>query len=201
MTLSPYQAPDCVGRSYNRLNKDYEPLHALSRFFLENSGPSYEVGDRKMLPFLVDMAQLFELFVAEWLKTHLPRDYMLRTQESVDIDSEGSINLRVDLVLYNALTNLPICVLDTKYKDVQHASQDDIGQVNLYAGVIDCNQAVLIYPRQLPEPLDEVIKGTRIRSVTFDISGDLEAGGQKFLQEILQDHVGKNQAEAHSFHT
>src|SRR5919199_363136 len=67
VTLQPSDPNDCSRRLYNRLNEDYQPLHALCRFFLENSGPSHERGDRTMLTFLVHMARLYELFVAEWL--------------------------------------------------------------------------------------------------------------------------------------
>jgi len=35
-------------------------LHALCRFFLENSGPAHSSGGHTCFPFLVDMAQLFE---------------------------------------------------------------------------------------------------------------------------------------------
>lgn len=43
----PFLAQDCVGRLYNRLNEDYEPLHALCRFFLDNAG-------RVMTPVIVE---------------------------------------------------------------------------------------------------------------------------------------------------
>ena len=187
VTLQPYKANDCIGRFYTRLNYDYQPLHALSRFFLENSGPSYELGERKMLPFLVDMAQLFEMFVAEWLKIHLPPEYLLKPQETIDIDQTGNINIRIDLVLYDSATNQPLCVLDTKYKSTETPSPDDIAQVNLYAAVKQCKQAILIYPENLSEPIDQVINGIRIRSITFDISGDLESGGNDFIKKIITE--------------
>lgn len=41
VTLKPIYPKNCIGRTYNRLNQDYQPLHALCRFFLENSGPSH----------------------------------------------------------------------------------------------------------------------------------------------------------------
>ena len=62
---------------YHRLNRDYEVLHALCRFFLENSGPAHSSGGHTFFPFLVDMAQLFERFVAGWLQKHLPPDKLL----------------------------------------------------------------------------------------------------------------------------
>ena len=77
VTVRPFGPLDCIGWRYNWLNADYLPLHALCRFFLESSGPTHEPGGNRMLPFLVDMARLFELFVAEWLKQHFPRTLLL----------------------------------------------------------------------------------------------------------------------------
>jgi 5-methylcytosine-specific restriction enzyme subunit McrC len=70
--LAPFSARDCVGRSYTRLNEDYAVLHALCRFFLENLGPTHELGSHQMLPFVLDMAALFERFVAAWLTVNVP---------------------------------------------------------------------------------------------------------------------------------
>lgn len=70
--LQPYTAVSCVARNYGRLNEDYRPAHALCRFFLDNSGPAHNAGKAEMTPFLVNMANLFELFVAEWLAKNLP---------------------------------------------------------------------------------------------------------------------------------
>ncbi|MGO8684204.1 MAG: McrC family protein, partial [Thermoleophilia bacterium] len=106
----PQPASACVGRLYNRLNDDYEPLHGLCRFFLEHSGPHLDTGDRAMLPFLIDMNRLFELFVAEWLRDHLPKTHGIKAQEHVEITSAGGLEFVVDLVLYDAAENRPICV-------------------------------------------------------------------------------------------
>ena len=48
-TIEPCLPCDCIKRFYNRLNQDYEPMHALCRFFLECRGPGHEAGDRKMI--------------------------------------------------------------------------------------------------------------------------------------------------------
>lgn len=37
--------------------------------------PPSPPGDRQMLPVLVDMERLFELFVVEWLKQHVSERY------------------------------------------------------------------------------------------------------------------------------
>jgi 5-methylcytosine-specific restriction endonuclease McrBC regulatory subunit McrC len=135
----------CPASTYHRLNEDYQPLHALCRFFLENTGPSHNVGNRKMLPFLVNMDRLFEQFVAEWLRIHLPPEWSIESQERVYIGDDQNWYFEVDLVMYRSDTSEPVCVLDTKYK-AHKSSSDDIAQVVAYAGSKSCKHAVLIYP-------------------------------------------------------
>ncbi len=181
----PCRPLDCMRRLYNRLNDDYQPMHALCRFFLEHRGPSHELGDHPMLPFLIDMAHLYELFVAEWLIAHLPIALKLKSQEKVDIDNRGVLHFDIDLVLYDDATSETLCVLDTKYKAPETPSTDDIAKVAAYAEVKNCNVAFLVYPTQLDEPLDVNIGEVTIRSLTFALDGDLEQAGQAFLQDLL----------------
>lgn len=190
VSLQPFNPKDCLGRLYNRLNQDYMPLHSLCRFFLENIGPSYEIGDHTMLPFLVDMASLFELFVAEWLQINLPPDYELKKQERIKIDNKGDVFFKIDIVIYNANTKEPICVLDTKYKDVTQPSADDIAQIGFNALAKNCYDAILVYPSQINHPLNEIVNHINIRSSTFSLDGDLETAGRTFLKSILKltDH-------------
>lgn len=56
-SLMPCSANDTVGRFYNRLNVDYQPLHELCRFFLDQTGPSYTLGDYSMRPFLIKLVK------------------------------------------------------------------------------------------------------------------------------------------------
>ncbi|MBI1882033.1 MAG: restriction endonuclease [Chloroflexi bacterium] len=183
VTLTPHGPQACMGRGYHRLNEDYRPLHALCRFFLDQSGPSHSLGDRTMLPFLVDMAHLYELFIAEWFKTHLPPHLDLKAQEQVDLSQSNALHFKIDLVLYERETGQARSVLDTKYK-TGSPTPDDIAQVMAYAKVKRCREAILIYPTPPTYPLDETIDGLRIRSLTFALDGDLEQAGQIFLQDL-----------------
>lgn len=90
VTLVEVSARECVGRAYHRLNQDYEPLHALCRLFLETRGPEVSLGERKSVPFLVDMDRLYERFVFEWLKRHLPRTHAVRWQEKISLSEEDA---------------------------------------------------------------------------------------------------------------
>lgn len=185
VTLSPFSARDCIGRLYNRLDDDYRPLHALCRFFLEHSGPHFESGDRTMVPFLIDMALLFERFVAEWLRVHLPPALTLRVQEDVDLTLSGDLRFRIDLVLYDSESGEPVMVLDTKYKAPDSPSTDDVGKITAYAVSKRCGEAGLIYPTALPSPI-ATIMGDRIhvRSLTYDVGGELEDAGASLLCDL-----------------
>lgn len=171
---------NCIGRLYHRLNQDYQLLHALCRFFLEQSCPSHETGEHGMLPFLVNMARLYELFVAEWLKKN-PR-VVCKSQKRVSIGKGGLLDFNIDLVLYEA--GQPKYVLDTKYKIDKKPSHADLYQIVTYAKLMDCREAILVYPHQLNQPMDLYLGDTRVRTLSFSIDGDLDQAGEKFLDDV-----------------
>ena len=103
---------------------------------------------------------------------------------------QEKISFKIDLVISNASTKQPVCVLDTKYKNAEKPSNDDIAQVNLYAGLKGCREAILVYPKQIAHPVNELVKDTRIRTVYFSLDGDLEKAGKEFLADILRTKTG-----------
>ncbi len=182
VTLQPISPKACVGRLYNRLNEDYRPLHALCRFFLESSGASHEKGDRAMLPFLVDMAKLYELFVAEWLQENPPQGFFFKKQHPVEIGQNR--HFRIDLILCHIATGEARAVLDTKYKAPDRAADTDIHQMISYAKATRCAEAFLIYPTRLKEPLNITASDIRVRSLTFSLDDDLHQAGQSLLKDL-----------------
>ncbi len=185
VTLVPQGPEACTGRLYHRLNDDYRPLHALCRFFLEHSGPHHETGDRTMVPFLVDMARLFELFVAEWLAAHLPEGLELKPQESVAIGDGDTPGFVIDLVLYDTASGTARCVMDTKYKTPTAPSTEDIAQIVAYAEARGCQDVILIYPTELPRPLDATVGSIRIRSLAYSVDTDIEQSGLDLMHNLL----------------
>jgi 5-methylcytosine-specific restriction enzyme subunit McrC len=182
-SVVPFPPAACIRRLYCRLNEDYEPLHALCRFFLEQIGPTHRLGDRRTLPFLLDMARLFELFVAEWLRAHLPASCRLAAQETVQF-AEGALTFRIDLVLYHVESQEPFCILDTKYKDPMRLSEADVHQVIAYAEAMRCEEAVLIYPSAVPAAAPVRVGGKTVRRVSFALDGDLETAGAALLASL-----------------
>ncbi len=182
--LCPCQAEECIGRNYSRLNQDYQPMHALCRFFLEHRGPGHETGDHKMMPFLVKMDRLYELFVARWLEEHLPKGFSIQSQEQVIIDYNLDIKFKIDLSIFNDKTGRCAFVMDTKYKSKQ-PSAADIQQVTAYAETKDCREAILIYPKGLGPNLSGKVGQINIRSVVFSLDGDMEEAGNRFVTDLF----------------
>ncbi|MEG4861852.1 MULTISPECIES: McrC family protein [unclassified Microcoleus] len=184
VTLKHFKSSACVDRTYHRLNQDYQLLHALCRFFLDNTGPSHEKGDREMLPFLIDMANLYEQFVAEWLKANTPTGFFVNKKHTVTHDQNYSD--KIDLILRDIETNEILYVLDTKYKNPDQVASSDRHQIVAYANAVNCKNAILIYPQDLKQPLNNKIGDIRVRSLTFSLDGDLNEAGKTFLTSLPQ---------------
>ncbi len=185
VTPQPVRPEACLGRLYHRLNQDYEPMHALCRFILEHTGPTHERGDRRSLPFLVDMARLFELFVAEWLRVRLPAGLGVTAHERVRVGEGESLQFDIDLVIHATPGRRPLAVLDTKYKAAARAATDDVSQVVTYAELMGCTEAFLVYPTVPKRPLDVAIGSIRVRSLAFPLGGDLETAGVAFRRRLM----------------
>jgi 5-methylcytosine-specific restriction enzyme subunit McrC len=99
------------------------------------------------------MANLYELFVAEWLKAQNLVGYSIEAQRDIVIDHRQNMKFRMDLVLCDGSSQQPKCIMDTKYK-IGTPSMGDIHQVIAYAEAIGCREAVLIYPVEMESPLD-----------------------------------------------
>lgn len=173
---------------YDRLNLHYQPLHALARFFVEHAGPTLQGASwLRGVPFLVSMPQLYEAFVAQWLRTHLPVPYEVDIHPSRDLGVSG-YRLVPDIVLYHSVggeNRKAVAVIDTKYKTPDRAAEADIYQATAYATEYQVNLAWLVYPHppdhNIPVPVGPNIT---VRYGCFRIDGDLNAAGEAFLEQI-----------------
>ena len=138
-----------------------------------------------MLAFLVNMAQLFEVFIAEWLTRNLPDGYELKRQERLLIESEGNRFLKIDLVIYSVEENSVFCVLDTKYK--KQVDDSDLAQITTYAVAKGVKKAFLIYPQELNRNTIYKIGDIHIRTLIFGLDGNLQENGKEFLTHLLKN--------------
>lgn len=183
VTLRPFTAQECQNRRYGRLNQDYAVMHALCRFFLEHTGPLRDKGDHAIMPFLLNMAQLYERSVANWLQAHLPAPYQVKAQESTLVGPHDELRFQIDLTLYGE-NGRPLAVLDTKYKTPDRPSQADISQVITYAKARGCQNALLIYPQALPQPLSVLVGDVQLHTIHFGLERPLDQAGSDFLQQL-----------------
>jgi 5-methylcytosine-specific restriction enzyme subunit McrC len=183
-SLTPIAASQCRGRTYTRLNQDYAPLHALCAFFLDQSGPGHTVGDQTMIPFLVDMARLYEQFVAAWIRRRLAPTHRVATQVHTPVS--GDLHFTIDLVISAGRQRW---VVDTKYKTPASGPDSaDVAQVLAYAQMQGAQQAVLVYPAPIAQPLDVTVSGVRLRTLTFALDSDLDAAGESLVTALLEKH-------------
>ena len=128
-------------------------MHGLCRFILEQAGPGIELGDRALIPFELNMPQLFQSFVAEWLRANAPPGMTIRSQYHAHIDANLEMKINMDVVICDEHSQSPIAVLDTKYKTNEQPSEADIYQIAFYARELNVDRAILVYPSPLASPL------------------------------------------------
>lgn len=178
----PQRPEDCLGRRYHRLNREYEWLHWLSYFVLSSSGPDHGPGGAPLRSFMIDMPDLFERFVTEWLRRELrpPGDYALRPRRR---HSLGRRYWFIPDVVIEDRASRPRIVLDMKYK--LQIRREDLNQVIAYATEVGCQEAVLVYPSGAQGPAQWKVGPVRVRSLVFPLDTDLNTGGKQFLAEVL----------------
>lgn len=187
--VKPFEARECIKRNYNRLNDDYQIMHGLCRFFLEHSGPGLGLGEHEFIPFLVNMPQLFESFVAKWLKEHSPEGVTFSPQYSVDIDANAPVRFRIDILVKDRYGH-NLAVMDTKYKILEPhdkaPDEPDLQQIVSYATVMNTHQAILVYPLAIASSFVGHFAHITVRSVGFDLGKDLKNAGTDFLKDIVR---------------
>jgi 5-methylcytosine-specific restriction enzyme subunit McrC len=155
---------DEAAATLDRRTHHYRPVVELAALILKGLGVTVDTTERRApgLPaFILDMNRLFERFVARLLAEYAPRRFRVTTQESRDTAYRWHDNphkwqtprLRPDLVVFDAATNGPRLVLDTKYKPLgpgRRPAPADLYQLTLYAlsfgPVHGSLPAVLLYP-------------------------------------------------------
>lgn len=97
-----------------------------------------------MLPILVDMERLFELFVVEWLVQNIPPRYQVRGQENVQLQMGQIVNIKIDITIEDLEIGETCFVLDTKYKSPDNPAAVNIEQIVAYAEAKNCKNTALV---------------------------------------------------------
>ncbi|TWT91630.1 5-methylcytosine restriction system specificity protein McrC [Neorhodopirellula pilleata] len=156
-----------IGIRYTPITESYRQVVDLSLSILAGQGiTSTSRGQRDVMGALVDMAEVWELYIYHLLRTGLP-DLRLRHtgrdqvneghlfHSSVDQTSVGG--LKPDILAYRRYENTLLGVIDAKYKLTTPSEQrpngllrEDLYQINAYVTAFSnnasCISGALVYP-------------------------------------------------------
>lgn len=183
VSLIRYDSATCLRRRYHDLTRDYEALHILAAFVIEGTGPQQAHGEHLALPFVVDMARVFEQFVAALLRrlAEAHTQYTVVAQERIRVGPQAAFIL--DFLLRDS-TGAPVVVIDTKYKNADTPDADDVAQIVAYATAARVTEAVLVYP--LPIRWSAEIGNVRLRAVGLPLDSAIEDCREIVAREFFQ---------------
>lgn len=174
---------------YDRLNAAYESIHGLCRVILQGRGAEDGAGTLPMGSLLVNMDTLFEQFVAEWLRQHLPPPWRVEAQETVRLDESGGFSIRPDLVLYHGSERR--LVADTKHQLAEgRPSVGHLYQILAYCRALRLRTGVLLYP-DLDQPGDRLVVADGANALHADgvdlrkSWAEIEEGMRRLTERLL----------------
>jgi 5-methylcytosine-specific restriction enzyme subunit McrC len=193
-----------------RLNERFEPLLNLAKLFLSQRSLHLTVGDCQTYGFTFDMNQLFEQFVANFLKQHrsdLPDwlvDCDVKSQLSGKFLAQRSISgtpifqLKPDIA-FQARDKYHL-IIDTKYKRLDigdrnlGVKQEDMYQMCTYAQRFGVDRVLLLYPQtaDISEPIRDSFKlfngetSVYVATVNFQAALTQQLQQKQLLEELHQ---------------
>lgn len=185
VSLAPSNGAAYSGRSYHRLNADYEPLHRIGRLVVECSAPELGAGPSRFLPFSLDFPSLFEVFVARSLASGLDRRWRVRPHVRRSVGAPAAFEVDVDIVIAERRTGQPVLVVDTKHKT--GLDSRDVYQAAFYAHEVGARRAVLLYSHEAPPPLRLFNGGVEVCTRGLDLSRDPVGSVARFARELAAE--------------
>jgi 5-methylcytosine-specific restriction enzyme subunit McrC len=164
---------DLLQVHFTRLNERFRLSYNLAKLFLEDGALKLAAGGQQAFAFVFDMDDLFEKFVARFIRRYREEIFPVEYREMViRIQAEGKrshlvkkvsddlelFQLKPDIMLMPALGDLPVLILDTKYKRLKlqpahlGLAENDLYQMVAYATRFNCKNVLLIYPQPLDTP-------------------------------------------------
>lgn len=132
--------------SANRLNERYHVALWLAELLLRRNAVDAAPGDVRVGGFLVDMAKVFEDFLATALGESLERHGgWIVDQDRHLFDEGGDVEIRPDLVWYRE--GKPVAVVDAKYKVEKPSGfpNADLYQMLAYCTALQLSEGHLVY--------------------------------------------------------
>jgi 5-methylcytosine-specific restriction endonuclease McrBC regulatory subunit McrC len=128
---------------YTRMNAVYQPVVNLCKTIINNDASSFEGREKKNVSYMIDVAELWELYLLRLLQRNLPPDYFVYSPNSVlgDYLLEGEMRIvRPDILIEK--DGKVVLIIDAKYKRYSqigktgtymiNVQRDDLYQMNTY---------------------------------------------------------------------
>ena len=210
VTLLPYvTAADANPTQLTRLNERYRTLLNLARLFLDGGSLQLAMGDFSTFSFIFDMNQLFESFIATFIRRHaldiLPPDlqacdYLVQSRGEnrhlAKRETKDVFRTKPDIVFRRDTNQFPL-ILDTKYKRLNSTdlrlgvNQSDFYQMHAYAHRFKCEHIILLYPQTADsKPVDECFKLAdcnkviRVATVNLQVNLARKSGRDMMVNEL-----------------
>ena len=200
---------DADPKQLTRLNEHYRPLLNLAQLFLDGGSLQMAAGDLTSFSFVFDMNELFESFVASFIRRNasaiLPAelqacDYLVQSRgENRHLairETKNVFRTKPDIVFRQG-EQFPL-IIDTKYKRLNVADlrlgvdQSDFYQMHAYSHRYECDHILLLYPQtaETLKPLNEVFrladckKVIRVATVNLQIDLSRKHGRDTLASEL-----------------
>ena len=149
---------------YDRRTEAYRPGVQIARLLLLNYHPDLQAGRRDVLALLFDMNRLWEGFLLQSLRRHLP-GYRASGKIADGKYWEGPMKATLipDIVIYQ--DGAPVAILDAKWKRPKNdrPSPSDLQQLFTYAGHFEVDRVALLYPGRV-DAARTPVQGSFLRS-------------------------------------
>ncbi len=200
--------------SFSRQNERYKRLFAFCKLVIEGFAPSISSGQHACFSMLFDMNEVFERFIAQFMKKNIPVLYQNMTvipqaknqkKHLLQYGIKGRLLLKPDILIEQ--DNKPVLIIDTKWKALTSGvktgrggtGREDLYQMHAYSQRFGVKHSTLLYPYVEGEHAREfdVISecgkpsGKKICIRYVDISRRLDKQGQVRLKNELAELVAE----------
>jgi 5-methylcytosine-specific restriction enzyme subunit McrC len=189
--------------TFNRLNEHYRQPFNMAKMFIQKLWyPDYLERKDEIYAFLIDMNQLFEDFLAQFIKRHradiLPEKYkdskilIQRAKRYLVTDKSSAykyFQLKPDIILKKG--EKFVLIIDAKYKELKPeeptlgVSQGDMYQMYAYVTKYDSPKGVFVYPEYKESVKKEFCSDEKEICVrTINLLRDLSEDEEELKEEL-----------------
>jgi 5-methylcytosine-specific restriction enzyme subunit McrC len=168
----------------DRKTEPYQKAINIAKMILLNYHPDINKGSNNVLALFFDMNLLWEKYVAKVLRTYLPIEFIIATQNRAlfwQSDMVSDANIKPDILVKK--NDEVIAILDTKWKLPydNRPKDEDLKQMFSYNKIFNSTQSWLVYPNDVEDKKEGVFVdghgGCGMMMVTALENGELNHEG------------------------